>query len=382
MKKKIYLTIVAMNFDSDEELSFDGDFNADMSIFEIGDIVKLEKEHREPDDLDGVGAKSLFNGKIGYVANNNYRKVRGTLSAEILFEIVKDDVAYAKIKFITDKEIIVELLDSKKSKNEIEVVALLFKKGSEDKGKLKVSEESEELNIEEDFLEDSISLTQELGNMGVEFSKADLIANEDKIKSFLKNKFGDTDIEFSDDNLTEDEDKIKSLLKNKLTTITIEKYLKSKGLKPIDFEIFSKGADTDSFEVHVISQLKEELELDSKPPIDHEEIAILAYKEEKLIDKYFEIKEKVLDIDSNIKFEIKKDKLEFHTGIHFLTISIEKDHVLTSIKTSKQLDLDDKLEVHDENTDNEDKSENTYNVVIKADENIDNLIELVKEVLK
>jgi hypothetical protein len=354
--KKIYVTITVMNFDSGGKLIYDGDFNPNMIPFEVGEIIKLKKEHSQSENLEAIEATVPFNGKIGYVANNNNRKIKGTLSAERIYDMIKD-IAYAKIIFITDKEIIGELLDSKKSKNEIEAIELLFKKCGEDESQFKEPEKSAEIEnpiTKDDFLEGSILINDQI--------------------------LGDENIEFSESDLIEQEDKINSMLKNKLTAITIEKYLKSKGLQPIDFEMFSREENSDSFELHVISKIKEDLENDSESIIKHDEIAILAGKKEKLIDKYFEIKENILDINSLIEYKIKKDKIEFYHDSHFLTISIEKDHVLIAIKTNDQLNLNDKL-MFTEHNENSSKNIHQYDIIVKADENIDNLIELVEEVL-
>jgi hypothetical protein len=373
--KNIYITITIMNFDSNEKLIYDGDFNPDMNPFEVGGIVKLEKEHEQSENLEAIRAKIPYTGKIGYVANNNNRKIKGTMSAERVYDIIKD-ISYARIIFITDKEIIAELLDSKKSKDEIEAIELLFKKYDENKDQLKDSKKSKKpgtiVEIEPDRSDDLF---------------------EDPI--LVKDLILDDMDEFSESDLINPDIKINSMLKNKLATLTIEKFLKSKGLQPVDFEIFPVKEDDNSFEVHVVSKMKEDLETNNEHRINHDEIAILAYKKEELIDKYFEIKEKILELNSLIEYKIKKNKTEFYQDFHFLTMTIEKDYVLITIKSNKQLNLEDKFIEYNEDIQNENNSKDNsednfknnsknihqYKIIIKEDENIDNLIELIKEVL-
>lgn len=79
------------------------------SLLKVGAILKLSKEPENPFDEHAISANLPALGIIGYVANSAGTLIEGTLSADELYQVLKD-ICYCRIMFKTDKGIIAKIL--------------------------------------------------------------------------------------------------------------------------------------------------------------------------------------------------------------------------------------------------------------------------------
>lgn len=103
MKKQTYITITGINYYYGRK------------PFEVGRVVKLEKEPDNEYDSDAIRVTMPFLDKIGYVANSAYTVSGGTLSASRVYESFKKK-AYAKVMFVTGNSVIAVIVDKDEAK--------------------------------------------------------------------------------------------------------------------------------------------------------------------------------------------------------------------------------------------------------------------------
>ena len=128
MKNRIHFTIVGMTHflhQQTENHLFPGRFPLEENSY-----LLLEKDPTNPFDSEAIFARSLLWGTVGFVSNNPFTRVRGTVSAGRLYGEIKKR-AVGKIRFITDEYIICSLVGKKKSKK-------ILKKFSADQKKWKL----------------------------------------------------------------------------------------------------------------------------------------------------------------------------------------------------------------------------------------------------
>jgi len=82
--------------------------------FEEGQIVYLKKEPDNLHDAEAIAVHLPYVGTVGYLANSPRSVVRGTMSAGRLYDRIESN-SVARVLFISDTNIICELLSQKKS---------------------------------------------------------------------------------------------------------------------------------------------------------------------------------------------------------------------------------------------------------------------------
>ncbi len=82
--------------------------------FEEGQIVYLKKEPDNLHDAEAIAVHLPYVGTVGYLANSPRSVVRGTMSAGRLYDRI-DANSVARVLFISESNIICELLSKKKS---------------------------------------------------------------------------------------------------------------------------------------------------------------------------------------------------------------------------------------------------------------------------
>lgn len=77
--------------------------------YEIGRIVKLEKDTKNEYDKTAIAVTLPYIGTIGYVANSIHTVYDGTYSAARLYDKF-DDAIYARVLIITQNSVILETI--------------------------------------------------------------------------------------------------------------------------------------------------------------------------------------------------------------------------------------------------------------------------------
>ncbi|MDR3222742.1 MAG: HIRAN domain-containing protein [Methanobrevibacter sp.] len=318
------------------------DYYENLSSFELGEIIRLKKEPNNSYDHEAIKAEIPFTGKIGYVANSSAGVVKGTMSAGRIYDKV-EEITYVKIIFITIKELICEFIDYKESENEIEAIESLFEKWDEEK----LSDDYEDSIVDDKFLMNEEEREFD-GNIKEHLFKVDL------------------------DNM--DHDDIPSEIKDELANLILNA-IQTKGIGPLRNEIFEEGGTKLKF----VSKPKKSLAMmknSSVNKIDHDEIAIFTYKKEELINKYFEIKKKILDIDDSINYKISnKDAHFYYDDAFFASITIKDDFISVAIRTN------DKIETNENVIETKRKNMYVYEFIIKEKDKIEGLINFIYEFL-
>lgn len=80
-----------------------------MKPFKVGRVLKLKKDVENEYDDEAVSVLLPFIDKVGYVANSPHTVAKGTYSAGRIYNLF-DDIAYAKVLFITKESVICELI--------------------------------------------------------------------------------------------------------------------------------------------------------------------------------------------------------------------------------------------------------------------------------
>ncbi|MDR3291235.1 MAG: HIRAN domain-containing protein [Methanobrevibacter sp.] len=312
-----------------------------LSSFELGEIIRLKKEPNNSYDHEAIKAEIPFTGKIGYVANSSTTVAKGTMSAGRIYDKI-EEITYVKIIFITIKELICEFIDYKKSGKEIKAIESLFKKWDEEK----LLDDYEDSSINDKFL------------MNEEGRKFDGNIKEHLFKIDL-------------DNI--DHDDIPPEIKDELANLILNA-MQTKGIEPFKNEIFEERGTKFKF----VSKPKissDVMENSGISKIDHDEIAIFTYKKEELINKYFEIKKKILDIDDSINYKISnKDAHFYYNNAFFASITIKDDFISVTIKTN------DKIETKENVTETKKKNKYLYEFIIKENDKIKGLINFIEDI--
>ena len=84
----------------------------------IGGIVKLVKEPENMIDSESIACEMKDFGKIGYVANDASKVIRGSMSAGRVYDKINNEW-FARIKFIKDSIAIAKLFTQEEYDNEI-----------------------------------------------------------------------------------------------------------------------------------------------------------------------------------------------------------------------------------------------------------------------
>lgn len=337
--KKIHLTITGM------------DYYEDLTSFELGEIIRLKKEPTNYHDPEAIKAEIPFTGKIGYVANSIKTVVKGTMSAGRIYDKI-EETSYAKIVFITNKELICEFLDAKRSEKEIKAIESLFEKWN--------AEELEE-GHDNSIIDGKLILNEEQG-----FDK-----------NIEEHVF---EIGLEKENYS----KLPPAIKNKLINIIINT-IQSKNIDPLELNLLAEDIDINSSKF-IVSKLKETnglVDKDNKSKIGHDEIAIFTYKKEELINKYFEIKEKILDINDSINYKITNKEVHFYyENVFFASMSIDDESVSIAITNDDELEMDNREKTLYAIKEVENKNSYLYELNIKEEDKTEELIKVIKEVLE
>ncbi|MDR1820096.1 MAG: HIRAN domain-containing protein [Methanobrevibacter sp.] len=308
------------------------DYYEDVFSFDIGEIIRLKKEPNNSYDAEAIKAEIPFTGKIGYVANSSKTVVKGTMSAGRIYDKIEEN-SYVKIIFITNKELICEFLDNEKSENEIKAIESLFEKWGEEE------------SVEEDLVMDN--------NFLMDKEEKDFGGIEGHV----------FEVDLRNDSLN----RVSPAIKNKL----LDLILNSVQLKyePSDTELFD-GEEV-NFNLKSSNNVKNDMN-----KISHDEIAIFMHKKEGLINKYFELKEKILDIDDLVDYKINdKQGNFFYNDKLFALLSIEENYISISIKS------DAKLEISGDFTEVMDKNSYLYEFNLDEEADFKDLIGFIRSVL-
>jgi hypothetical protein len=333
--EKIHLTITGM------------DYYEDLASFELGEIIRLKKEPTNYHDPEAIKAEIPFTGKIGYVANSIKTVAKGTMSAGRIYDKI-EEISYAKIVFITNKELICEFFDVKKSGKEIKAIESLFEKWDLEKPKEdrynSIIDEKLILNEEQEFDKD---VEEHIFGIGLE---------------------------------KESYNKLPPAIKNKLINLIINT-MQSKDIEPLEFNLFAEDIDINSSKF-IVSKLKETDELmdvNNKSKICHDEIDIFIYKKEELINKYFEIKEKILDINDSINYKITNKEVHFYyDDMFFASMFIDDEFVSIAITNGDELEIEN----IEKTSYTIKKLKNIIYMNIKEEDKTEKLIKVIKEVLE
>ncbi len=101
--EKRYITITGTNFYKGTE------------PYKLKTIVKLVKEPDNDHDNEAIRVEIDNIGKVGYVANSYNTIIKGCYSASRIYDKL-DDISYGKVLFITNYEIICEIIDDDSNK--------------------------------------------------------------------------------------------------------------------------------------------------------------------------------------------------------------------------------------------------------------------------
>ncbi|MDR2544551.1 MAG: HIRAN domain-containing protein [Methanobrevibacter sp.] len=319
--EKNYVTITGMGY------------YEDVFSFDIGEIIRLKKEPNNSYDTEAIKAEIPFTGKIGYVANSSKTVVKGTMSAGRIYDKIEENT-YVKIIFITNNELICEFLDNQKSENEIKAIESLFEKWGEEE------------SLEEDLIADN--------NFIMDKEEKDFGGIEGHI----------FEVDLKNDRLH----RVPPAIENKLLDLILNsvqsKYMETSGTELFDGE-------------EVNFNLKDSHNVENAmDKISHDEIAIFMYKKESLINKYFELKKKILNIDDFFVYKIDSKKGNFlYNDELFASLSIEEDRVSISIKS------DDKLETSGDIIEVKDKNSYLYEFNLKEEDDFEDLIGFIRNAL-
>lgn len=103
--EKDYITITGIKYYFGEE------------VFSVGKITRCEKDFNNPFDDEAIKVVEKNFGTLGYVANSPRTVAKGTKSAGRIYDKVEDKF-FVKVCFITNSEVICEVLkkEGKKQK--------------------------------------------------------------------------------------------------------------------------------------------------------------------------------------------------------------------------------------------------------------------------
>jgi predicted transport protein len=355
------------------------EFYYEMEPFELGEIIRLVKEPDNSYDLEAIKAELPFAGKIGSVANSYKTVVRGTMSAGRIYDKI-GNVSYVKVIFITNNEIICEILNNEEHVKDIEILESQFEKWSKEE-KLMNAMSHENIPIDN---QDMINIDEDLEDIKFINSLNDIENLNPKLLQKLENMDSlkiIEDLENVDNLIFEDlEDSI-------LNEVDIEFSLEGDEITIINdkYKDFIQEGDIKTIPnengIRVISQIQENLNEnndENQLSIDHDEIEkILANKKEKYINIYLNLKNEILNVDENISYKIKKDSISFYNDLDekFATMRIERDNISVNIFTNE---LNDNKKIAKKSL----NDKNMYKIDIIDENNVEYVVNLINQLFK